>query len=138
LGIGLISAADIGGRIPRHLGKERESATIAALSAAYEREGMAPLSGCTPEGLAQEAIANAPQWSFVTKISALKSRPILIVTSNDPYFRGDEGFASALRRAGNNRVSTLHLPTDHAYSDQRGPLSSSVLRWLATFSSPTQ
>jgi uncharacterized protein len=137
-GIGLISAADIGGRIPRPFAKDQEQATIRELSSGYERDGMAPLSGCTPEGLAREALANAAQWSFKAKISSLKSRPMLIVTSDDAYARGDQGFAGALRRAGNSRVAALHLDTDHAYSDQRGPLSGAVLRWLATVASPPQ
>ncbi len=59
----------------------------------------------------------------MSKLSSLTSRPMLVVTSEDAYSRGDQGFAGALRRAGNSRVSTLHLTTDHAYSDQRGPLS---------------
>jgi pimeloyl-ACP methyl ester carboxylesterase len=134
IGIGLISAADFGGRIGPPVTKDREPSTINALSAAYDRDGMAPLSGCTPEGLAHEMVANATQWSFMNKVGALKTRPMLIVTSEDAYARGDEGFASALRRAGNSRVATLHLLTDHVYSDQRGLLSGAVLRWLATVS----
>jgi pimeloyl-ACP methyl ester carboxylesterase len=132
LGVGLISAADFGGRIPQSLSRDRQQGTIKALSAAYDRDGMDPLSGCTPEGLAHEMLANAAQWSFMGKVGALKTRPLLIVTSEDAYARGDQAFASALRRAGNSRVATLHLPTDHVYSDQRGPLSGAVLRWLAT------
>ena len=97
---------------------------------------MEPLSGCTAEGLAHEMIANATQWSFMGKINALKTRPLLIVTSEDAYARGDQAFASALRHAGNDRVATLHLPTDHVYSDQRGALSGAVLRWLATVAPP--
>jgi pimeloyl-ACP methyl ester carboxylesterase len=135
LGMGLISAADLGGRIPQPLPREREQAAIQGLSAGYEREGTAPLSGCTPEGLAHETLANAAQWSFMAKVGALKNRPALIVTSDDAYARGDQAFAAALRRAGNSRVATLHLSTDHAYSDQRGVLSGAVLRWLATVSS---
>jgi uncharacterized protein len=137
-GVALISAADIGGRIPRPLTKDQQDATINMLSAAYERDGMGPLSGCTPEGLAQEVVANAAQWSFLSKISLLTSRPLLIVTADDAYARGQQGFAGALRRAGNTRVSTLHLDTDHAYSDQRGPLSGAILRWLATIATPPQ
>ncbi len=132
LGMALISAADIGGRIPLLLPKEAEPAATRALSAAYDREGMAPLSGCTSEGLAHETLANAAQWRFLGKVSSLRSRPALIVTSNDAYARGDQAFASALRHAGNNRVATLHLATDHVYSDQRGALSAAVIRWLAT------
>jgi pimeloyl-ACP methyl ester carboxylesterase len=136
VGVGLISAADVGGRIARPFTRDQEQATIKALSAAYDRDGMEPLSGCSPEGLAHEAIANATQWSFMNKVGALKTRPLLIVTSEDAYARGDQAFAAALRRAGNSRVATLHLPTDHAYSDQRGPLSSAFLRWLATVAPP--
>jgi uncharacterized protein len=97
---------------------------------------MEPLNGCTPDGLAREMIANAGSWSFMSKVSSLTSRPVLVITSEDAYSRGDQGFAGALRRAGNSRVSTLHLATDHAYSDQRGPLSSAILRWLATIATP--
>jgi pimeloyl-ACP methyl ester carboxylesterase len=132
LGVALISAADFGGRIPQPLSRDGEQAEIKALSTAYDRDGMEPLAGCTGEGLAREMLANAMQWSFTGKIEALKTRPLLIVSAEDAYARGNEAFASELRRAGNTRVSTLHLPTDHAYSDQRGPLSGAVLRWLAT------
>jgi pimeloyl-ACP methyl ester carboxylesterase len=134
LGIGLISASDIGGRTPQ--ATDQEQSTIKMLSARYEQWGMAPMSGCTPEGLAHETLANAAQWSFLAKVNSIKTRPILIVTSDDAYARGDQAFAGALRHAGNARVSTLHLSTDHAYSDQRGPLSSAVLRWLATIAGP--
>jgi uncharacterized protein len=132
IGIGLISAADMGGRVPRPVTKGGEEEVINTLSAAYDRDGMAPLSGCTPDGLAREMMTNGPAWSFRSKVSTLKTRPMLIVTSNDAYARGNEGFAGVLREAGNSRVSTLHLPSDHVYSDQRGPLSGAVLRWLAT------
>lgn len=130
--MGLISAADLGGRIPQPLPKEREPAAIQALSAGYAREGMAPLAGCTAEGLARETVANAAQWSFLAKADALKTRPALIVSSNDGLTAGTDGLAAALKRAGNDRVTRLHLPTDHAYSDQRRELSTAVLQWLTT------
>jgi uncharacterized protein len=136
LGIALISASDIGGRTPQAFATDQEQPTIRMLSARYEQWGLAPMSGCTPDALAHETLANAAQWSFMAKVDSLKTRPLLIVTSDDAYARGDQAFAAALRRAGNTRVSTLHLPTDHAYSDQRGPLSSAVLRWLATIAEP--
>jgi pimeloyl-ACP methyl ester carboxylesterase len=132
MGVALISAADFGGRIPQPLSEDGEEAEVRALSAAYNRDGMEPLAGSTGEGLARELLANAVQWRFMGKVEALKVRPLLIVSSDDAYSRGNEAFASALRLAGNSRVSTLHLPTDHVYSDQRGPLAGAVLRWLAT------
>jgi uncharacterized protein len=135
--VGLISAADLGGRIPQPLPKDREPAAIQALSAGYAREGMAPLAGCTPDGLARETLANAAQWSFQSKAAALKSRPVLIVTSDDGLAPANAAFAVALRNGGNDRVTTLHLPTDHSYSDQRTALSTAVLKWLA-FLNPRQ
>ena len=138
LGVGLISAADLGGRIPQPLPQQHEQAAIKALNAAYEREGMAPLRGCTAQGLARETLVNAGRWSFMAKISALRSRPVLVVSSDDAYARQNQNFAAALRRAGNRRVATVHLLTDHVYSDQRAALSSAVLRWLATLNPPAQ
>jgi pimeloyl-ACP methyl ester carboxylesterase len=132
IGFGLISAADLGGRIRQPLSKEGEQVAIQRLSAGLAREGMAPLAGCTPEGLARETLANAAQWSFLAKVDALKSRPALVVTSDDGLAPGNDAFAAALRAAGDSRVTTPHLPTDHSYSDQRTELSNGVLRWLAT------
>lgn len=128
--IGLLSAADLGGRIPQPLPKERESAVIEALSAGYAREGMAPLAGCTSSGLATETVSHAAQWRFLAKADALKSRPALIVSSDDGFGPGTDAFASALKRAGNDRVTTIHFPTDHVFSDHRRELSAAVVEWL--------
>ena len=132
VGVGLISAADLSGRVPQPLPKEQEPALVQAMSDGYAHEGMAPLAGCTPEGLARETLANAAHWSFLAQADALKGRPALIVTSDDGLTPGNTAFAAALRKAGNNRVTTLHLPTDHSYSDQRGALATAVLKWLKT------
>jgi pimeloyl-ACP methyl ester carboxylesterase len=132
IGVGLISAADLGGRIPQALPKEQEPAVIKGISEALANEGMAPLAGCTPEGLAREVVANGPQWSFVAKADALKSRPALIVTADDGLTVGSVALSAALTKMGNSRVTTLHLPTDHSYSDQRGALAAAVLKWLKT------
>lgn len=129
---GLISAADLGGRIREPLTKEKEPMAIQALSRGYANEGMAPLAGCTPEGLARETIANASQWRFLAKVESLKTRPVLVVTSDDGLAAANDALAAALRAAGDKRVTALHLATDHSYSDQRRALSDAVLQWLAT------
>ena len=76
MGVALISAADFGGRIPQPLSRDGEQAEVRALSAAYDRDGMEPLAGCTGEGLAREMLANAMQWSFTGKIEALKTQAL--------------------------------------------------------------
>jgi len=128
--VGLISAADLGGRIPQPFPKDREQAAIQGLSKGYAAEGMAPLAGCTPEGLARETLEHAAQWRFAAKAGALKSRPMLIVTSDDGLAAANEAFEKALKNEGNKDVMTLHLATDHSYSDQRIALSAGVMRWL--------
>jgi pimeloyl-ACP methyl ester carboxylesterase len=135
LAFGLISAADMGANVPQPLPAEREPALRMLLSTGYAAEGMAPLAGCTPEGLARETIAHASEWRFLSKLGALKARPALIVTSDDGLTPANAAFAAALRKAGNQPVTTLHLATDHAYSDQRTALSVAVLSWLAVLPS---
>jgi len=132
LALGIVSAADLGGRIPPNLPKDHQQDAIAGLSKGYAAEGMAPLAGCTPEGLARETFAHATEWSFLAKADSLKTRPALIITSDDGLTKTNDAFAAALRKAGDTRVTTLHLPTDHAYSGQRTALSVAVLKWLAT------
>jgi uncharacterized protein len=134
LAAGMISAADIGARVPDPLPQAYESKVVEALAAAYAHEGMAPLAGCTPESLAHETIANAAHFRFLSKVDALKSRPVLIVTSDDGLAPANEALAAALEKAGDSRVTAVHFGTDHAYSDQRTALSAAVLRWLATLS----
>jgi len=132
LGIGMISAADIGGRIPEPLPKEHEAQVIEGMSKAYAHEGMAPLAGCTPESLARETVAHAAEFRFLSKVDAVKGRPVLIVTSDDGLQAANEALATALEKAGDARVTTLHLATDHAYSDERQALSAAVLKWLGS------
>jgi uncharacterized protein len=93
---------------------------------------MAPLAGCTPESLARETVANAAHFRFLSKVDAIKSRPVLIVTSDDGLAAANEALAVALQKAGDSRVTTLHLDTDHAYSDERTALSAAVLKWLGS------
>jgi uncharacterized protein len=137
-GVALLSADDIGGRIPRILTKDQQATVIQRLSEAYDRYGMAPMSGCTADGLAREALANAPAWAFSAKVPTLTTRPMLIVTSEDAYLHNQQTFAAELRHAGNTRISTMHINTDHAYSDGREALSGAVLRWLATVARPAR
>lgn len=130
MAVGVMSASDIAGRVPVPLPENGEAAFVKRYSAALENEGMAPLAGCTSVGLAQEAFDNATHWTFASKADALRTRPVLIVTSDDGYAPLNDAFTAALRKAGNNRVTTTHFATDHAYSDKRLELSAAVRKWL--------
>lgn len=129
--IGMISGADLGAG---YLGLQREDTAPVALrklATALGGQGMAPLAGCTAIGLAHEAAAHATQWAFPTQAPRLKDRAVLVITADDGFADMGDAFVRALQRAGDDRVTTLHLATDHAYSDKRIELSQAVLAWLS-------
>jgi pimeloyl-ACP methyl ester carboxylesterase len=132
-GIALISAADLGDMFKQMQTQSSRADAVKKMGTGLAEEGMAPLSGCTPDGLAQELSDHASAWAFRSMVGAMKDRSAFVITSDDGLAPADDAFASALRQAGDRQVTTLHLPTDHAYSDQRTELSRALLQWLATF-----
>lgn len=131
-GIALISGADMAGMFQQVRAKEpSEASAVKKVGASLAEEGLAPLSGCTPEGLASELSAHASGWIFPSTAKALKDRPVFVITSDDGLAPSDDAYVAALRKAGDTKVTTLHLATDHAYSDKRTELSEAVLKWLA-------
>lgn len=131
-GIAMISAADMASTVAQMQAKGSREDAVKNMGAALAKEGMAPLSGCTPEGLATDLADHATAWTFLSRVGALKDRPAFVITSDDGLAPADNAFAAALRQAGDKQATTLHLPTDHSYSDQRTELSRGVLKWLAT------
>lgn len=130
--IGLISAADMAGRIPAGLPASAEASVVPSVAASLAHEGMAPLAGCTPESLAHELFTHAAQWHFIASAAADATRPTLVVTSDDGLAPADDAFADALRAHGDKAVTTAHFNTDHAYSDNRPELIETVRHWLRT------
>jgi pimeloyl-ACP methyl ester carboxylesterase len=129
---GLISAADMADRDLPAVKSGHAEAAVAPTARALAAEGIAPLAGCTPESLARNLIANAVAWSIPAQAAGLGARPVLIVSSDDGLAPSSNALAANLRAAKNTHVSTLHLATDHAYSDQRIALTAAVLNWLNT------
>jgi pimeloyl-ACP methyl ester carboxylesterase len=125
--VGLISAADMGVDKVQSLkpGQEKEAADH--LAAHLAAEGMAPLAGCTPESLAKEVVANAAAWNVPALAAKLANRPMLVITSDDGLAPSNDAFVEALHKAGANEITTVHMTTDHSYSDQRIALQKAVL-----------
>ncbi|HLI76666.1 MAG TPA: alpha/beta fold hydrolase, partial [Acidobacteriaceae bacterium] len=128
--LGLISAADMAGNVPAGLPPAAEATVVPRIAAGLAREGMAPLAGCTPEGLARELFTHADQWRFSASAAADATRPVLVVTSGDGLAPADDAFAAALQAHGDKAVTTVHFDADHAYSDVRPRLIEAVLTWL--------
>jgi uncharacterized protein len=128
--IATISAADFGiGRL-HSLSAAQHDVAVKGLAAHLASEGMAPLAGTTPESLANELITNAAQWNFVNLAAKLATRPMLVTTSDDGLAPANDALVEALHKAGDKQVKTIHITTDHAYSDHRIALEKDILDYL--------
>ena len=130
--VAIISAADMAVDTVESIPFEHRSMAAIPIAKGFAAEGMAPLTGCTPESLANEVIANADAWNIPNLAPALASRPMLVITSDDGNTPSNDAFTAALRKAGDKQITTLHLATDHSYSGARIGLESAVLNFLAT------
>jgi pimeloyl-ACP methyl ester carboxylesterase len=128
--VGLISAADMGVDRVQSIKPEHQQMAVAGLAAHLAEEGMAPLAGCTPESLAKEVVTNAAAWNVPNLAAKFTSRPVLVITSDDGLAASNDAFVAALRKAGGTDITTVHLTTDHSYSDQRIALEKAVLEAL--------
>jgi uncharacterized protein len=122
-GIAMISPWNIGISVARLTDAQRDSF-----------KGASPrLAGTTPEGLLAEAKQNMSKWNYQDYASALKSRPLLVVESDDALLSENKAFAETVRKAGGTHVTETHFATDHVYSGKRIALQATVLDWLETW-----
>ena len=128
--VGLISAANMAGRVLPAVKAGQTEEAVAPLGKALAAEGLAPLAGCTPESLALDLLANAARWDIPSLAPKLADRPLLVVSSDDGLAPATNELIGRARKAGNTRVTPVHLNTDHAYSDQRLALEATVLKFL--------
>jgi len=91
---------------------------------------MESLAGVTAESMADDLIAIAPTHRLVDVAGGLSRMPLLVLTANDGLARHVDSLVKAVRALGNTRLTLLHKPTDHPWSDQRIALESAVIVWL--------
>ena len=130
-GVALISAADMAGfaQLPAGADAATKAATQAQIAKTLAAEGMAPLAGCTPDGLAAELMAH-PEWILASDEPGLENKPVLIVTSDDGLAEPASRLSDALSAQGNGEVRYVHLASDHAYSNKRLALTQTLLGGL--------
>lgn len=127
LGAAMISAANLGAfaKAPRE-----------QLAAGMKANGQEALAGTSPETMADELIAKGDAFDFLRAAPALTATNLFILSSNDGLAPGTEALAKAIRDGGGTKVKTLHVATDHSWSDARIRLESEILDWLATLAPP--
>lgn len=126
------SAADMAGRefVPASTPPLNRAAQVKKLGARLAEEGLAPLAGCTPDSLAEDLLDHGADWTFAKDVAGLSSRPALIITSDDGLAASADNLVEALGAAGDQEVRSIHLATDHVYSDKRIALETDVLSGL--------
>jgi acetyl esterase/lipase len=126
----LISAWNIGAdyQTRRHVGAAEPTVENEARTLAADND-LAPLSGTSGEALAREIHDHTQQLNFEHLVSALRSRPVFVITANDGLAPVDHGLAEALRKAGDTHVAERHWETDHSYSGERTELADAILTW---------
>ena len=131
LAVGAISAADMAGRAVLLPGTQPDAQKqmLTGIAKGLAAEGMAPLAGSTPEALATELMAH-PEWSLANDASGLKSKPLLIVTSDDGLAEPAEKLAQSVEKEGNQYVKNSHIAADHSYSDKRIAMEEEVIEGL--------
>lgn len=123
LGAAMISAGNMGliGSLPR------EQAV-----AVLRDNGIEALAGTTPEIMADEIIANKDRFDFVKAAPELMQTNLFVLTSDDGLAGMSDGLSKAIAASGGTKLKTLHVATDHSWSDARIRLESEIIDWLAT------
>jgi pimeloyl-ACP methyl ester carboxylesterase len=121
VGAVLISAADMG----LHGTRSRES------EIKFMADDMESLAGVTAESMFDEVHANSARFIFDAAAPGLAHTQLLVITSDDGLGAHADDFVKQLRALGNTRITTVHMTTDHVYSDKRIALESTVINWLA-------
>lgn len=121
IGAVLISAGDMGrlGELPR----DRLLAETA--------DDMESLAGVTPESMADELQAHAKAFRLDNAAAGLVETPLLALTSDDGLASHTGDLVRAVEAKGGHKVTTIHVATDHSWSDHRIALESAILNWLA-------
>ena len=121
LGGAMISPGNIGflGHMPR-----------AAATAAFTENGLEALADTSGAIMADEAIAHADAWDFVKVGPRLTGTNLFVLTSDDGLASEANRLAAAVKAAGGTKLSTVHVATDHSWSDRRIRLESEIIRWL--------
>ncbi len=128
-GVVMISAWNIAGPF-LNVPAAGEDAAVAKFVQGQTKNDLSPLVGCTAESLGHEAFRKREELSFFHFAQALATRPILIVTSNDGLARDNDTLFAAIQKAGDKNARTVHMATDHSYSDHRIALEQEILQTL--------
>jgi uncharacterized protein len=94
-------------------------------------DDMESLSGVTAQSMADELQANGKAFRLENAVTGLGPIPLLVLSSDDGLAPQTDALVRAIQANGGNKVTAIHVPTDHGWSDHRIALQSTILTWLA-------
>jgi uncharacterized protein len=121
IGAVMISAGDMG-RLD-DLGHEKLVEEMA--------DNMESLAGVTAKSMADEIHHHAHQFAMKNAAAGLTDMPLLVLTADDGLTDHSDALIAAIEKLGGQKVTTAHVATDHAWSDHRIALQSTILTWLS-------
>jgi pimeloyl-ACP methyl ester carboxylesterase len=108
----------------------RAGAAPLASRVSLMRDNMESLAGVTAETMATDAAGVAKDHPFSKAAPGLADIPYLALTSNDGLASDTDGLVADIRARGGSKVTTLHVATDHGWSDHRIALEAAIILWL--------
>jgi pimeloyl-ACP methyl ester carboxylesterase len=93
------------------------------------------LAGVTGETMTDELAAHGPEWTFAAAAPKLVGRRLLVLYGDD-FVTADSVKLLAEIRAAGGKPQSVHVATDHSWSDHRIALEALVINWLQGL--PTQ
>ncbi|MGO9949860.1 MAG: alpha/beta hydrolase family protein [Steroidobacteraceae bacterium] len=94
-------------------------------------DNMESLSGVTAESMAGEVKLHAKEFVVANTAGGLAQIPLLALTADDHLAEHTDTLVAAIKAKGGTRVTSIHVATDHSWSDHRIALESIVITWLS-------
>jgi pimeloyl-ACP methyl ester carboxylesterase len=96
-------------------------------------DNMESLHGVTAESMVAELVARNKnrQIRFADKAGDLLQVPLLALTSDDGLGPHTDALVEAIKAKSGQKVTAIHVATDHSWSDHRIALESTIITWLA-------
>lgn len=118
--LALVSAANMG-----QIGKGDRASRVSLMAENYET-----LAGTTPETLADEIATASDRYDFLHQAQALVHVPMLVLSADDGLAPQTDALVAAIRKAGGQEVTAVHVATDHSWSGKRIELESRIINFL--------
>ena len=121
LGAILISMGDMG-----RIGDLPHDQAVAVMA-----DNMESLAGVTAESMADEVKVHAKEFLVANTAAGLAQIPLLALTADDNLAGHTDSLVASIKAKGGTRVTSMHVATDHVWSDHRIALEGIVITWLA-------